>query len=143
MINVARKPVSTSKEHLNSINRERVIEFLYKVDLLGIDDIQCRKDFEGWPKSYAYAITVLDNYLKNSKEIDDLIQDNLIEWKLTRLPFMDRAILRAGFSELLLKAVPDGVILSEAVKLANEYSGVESQSFVNGVLAKFVKKFKD
>ncbi len=129
--------MTNTKEHINVVNRERAVEFFYKIDLLNSADTNFLKDVSAWPKSYSYARNIVEYYFKNSDGVDRLITENLIDWKLSRLPFIDRAILRVGFSELILGLTPKGVVLNEAVRLANEYSGVESPNFINGVLAKF------
>ncbi len=52
------------------------------------------------------------------------------------MPVVDRALLRMATYELLARPdVPTGVVISEAVDLAGEYSTDESGRFVNGVLA--------
>ena len=52
------------------------------------------------------------------------------------MPVVDRALLRMATFELLARPdVPTGVVISEAVELATQYSTEESGRFVNGVLA--------
>ena len=52
------------------------------------------------------------------------------------MPVVDRALLRMATYELLARPdVPTGVVISEAVELAKQYSTDESGRFVNGVLA--------
>jgi N utilization substance protein B len=54
---------------------------------------------------------------------------------MDRMPVVDRALLRMATYELLARPdVPTGVVISEAVELATEYSTDESGRFVNGVL---------
>ena len=65
------------------------------------------------------------------------ITARLENWKLERLPAVDRAILRLATWELLHATDVDiDVVLDEAVILAKELSTDESPSFVNGVLGK-------
>ncbi|MDG6938571.1 MAG: transcription antitermination protein NusB, partial [Nitrososphaerota archaeon] len=57
-------------------------------------------------------------------------------WALERMPAVDRSLLRLATFELLGRPdTPTGVVISEAVELAKEYSTEESGRFVNGVLA--------
>ena len=52
------------------------------------------------------------------------------------MPALDRTLLRMGVYELTHRPdVPTGVVLSEIVDLASEYSTDDSGPFVNGVLA--------
>jgi transcription antitermination protein NusB len=69
-------------------------------------------------------------------EIDALIVRFSIDWTLDRMPVVDRTLLRMATYELLFRRdVPTGVVISEAVELAKEYSTEESSRFVNGLLA--------
>ena len=55
---------------------------------------------------------------------------------LSRMPAVDRNVLRLGAYELLYRDdVPEGVAVSEAVELVGRLSTDESAAFVNGVLA--------
>ena len=69
-------------------------------------------------------------------EIDELIRTHARDWKLERMPAMDRAVLRVAVFELVHRPdVPRGAVLSEAVELASQYSTDESGRFVNGLLS--------
>ena len=69
-------------------------------------------------------------------EIDALITRFARNWPLNRMPALDRTLLRMGVYELTHRPdVPTGVVLSEIVDLASEYSTDDSGPFVNGVLA--------
>lgn len=68
-------------------------------------------------------------------EIDAEIESRSTGWRITRMPAVDRAILRIAVYELLYTDTPVGVVVSEAVELAKTYSTAKSGSFVNGVLA--------
>ena len=69
-------------------------------------------------------------------EIDDLISGHAIGWTVDRMPVVDRALLRMATFELMARPdVPTGVVISEAVELATQYSTDESGRFVNGMLA--------
>jgi transcription antitermination protein NusB len=53
------------------------------------------------------------------------------------MPAVDRNTLRLGIYELLwADDVPDGVAISEAVRLAQDLSTDSSPAFVNGLLAR-------
>jgi N utilization substance protein B len=70
------------------------------------------------------------------EEIDALITRFATNWPLNRMPALDRTLLRMGVYELAHRPdVPTGVVLSEIVDLASEYSTDDSGPFVNGVLA--------
>ena len=72
----------------------------------------------------------------SAEEIDALITRFATNWPLNRMPALDRTLLRMGVYELTHRPdVPTGVVLSEIVDLASEYSTDDSGPFVNGVLA--------
>jgi N utilization substance protein B len=53
------------------------------------------------------------------------------------MPAVDRSILRLACYEVLWNDdVPDAVVISEAVKMAQSLSTDESSTFVNGLLAR-------
>lgn len=91
----------------------------------------------------AYAGELLRGVDDHLDEIDGLLRDASREWKLERMPILDRSVLRIGVFELAHRSdIPTGVILSEAVDLASRYSTHESGRFVNGVLAALARRIR-
>ena len=75
------------------------------------------------------------------KEIDQLLEVALDNWRMERLALLDRAILRIAAAELVcFDEIPPKVSIQEAVRLAERYSGPESPGFVNGVLDALYKR---
>ena len=67
--------------------------------------------------------------------IDAEIDNASTRWRIDRMPAVDRTILRLATYELQYTDTPKGVVISEAVELAKQYSTARSGAFVNGVLA--------
>lgn len=68
-------------------------------------------------------------------EIDALIESASVNWRLVRMPVVDRNILRLATFELLgCPDVPASVSINEAVELAKRYGDKDSRAFVNGIL---------
>jgi N utilization substance protein B len=67
-------------------------------------------------------------------DIDHRITAKSENWKLERMPIVDRNILRMAIYEMSRHETPPAVIIDEALELARQFSGEESVSFVNGVL---------
>ena len=87
--------------------------------------------------SWLYAREVVDGIIDHRDEIDELITTHSRDWKLERMPAVDRALLRIGVWEILFNAeVPTAVAIDEAVELAKEFSTDDSGAFVHGVLAR-------
>ncbi|MDO5092598.1 MAG: transcription antitermination factor NusB [Propionibacteriaceae bacterium] len=70
-------------------------------------------------------------------EVDTRISAALdSSWSLGRMPAVDRNLARIAIFELDYTDTPTGVVISEAVRLAQELSTDGSPSFLNGLLSK-------
>jgi N utilization substance protein B len=83
--------------------------------------------------------------VKNLPQIDENLREFTREWgDIERLTYIDRNILRIATYELLYEdETPTGVIIAEAVKLAESYGTENSARFVNGVLSNMAKKLRE
>jgi N utilization substance protein B len=73
--------------------------------------------------------------------IDGIIEEISENWVLSRMPLVDRNILRlAAFELLYLSDVPDSVSINEAVEMAKVYGGDDSSKFVNGILGRLAEE---
>ena len=81
-----------------------------------------------------YMNGMYDGVVNNRDEIDRQISDHLRGWTIDRLSRVDLAILRLGVYELMLKETAAGIVINEAVELANQYSTEKAGAFINGVL---------
>ncbi len=67
--------------------------------------------------------------------IDRVLEDASKNWRLERMPVIDRLILRMGIYELMYEtATPPVVVIDEALELARRFSTDEAVPFINGVL---------
>ena len=74
-------------------------------------------------------------------EIDETIGTVSENWSVSRMPLVDRNILRlATFEVLFVDDVPASVAINEAVELAKVFGGEDSSKFVNGVLGKIAER---
>lgn len=72
--------------------------------------------------------------------IDAMIEDTSENWTLSRMPLVDRNILRLAVFEIVyLEEVPDSVSINEAVEMAKVYGGEDSSKFVNGILGRLAE----
>jgi N utilization substance protein B len=68
-------------------------------------------------------------------EIDSIIEKLATNWRLSRMPAVDRAILRMAVYELeKVPGTPPLAVIDEAIELAKRYSTDNSGAFVNGIL---------
>lgn len=81
-----------------------------------------------------YMNRMFEGVVGNAEEIDERIAAHLHGWTIARLNRVDLAILRLGTHELMVGEVPAGIVINEAVELANEFSTDKAGAFINGVL---------
>ena len=72
--------------------------------------------------------------LKSRERIDEQLDGVMEGWRLSRLPRIDRDILRLAVVDLSSMNTPASVACSEAVELANRYSDEQGRRMINGVL---------
>lgn len=72
--------------------------------------------------------------LKKRKAIDQLLDGVMEGWRLTRLPRIDRDILRLAVIDLSELHTPAAVACNEAVELAHRFSDEQGRKMINGVL---------
>ena len=90
--------------------------------------------------SWLYARDIVDGVVDHREEIDELIETYSQGWTLSRMPTIDRAILRIGIWEILYNdAVPHAVAIDEAVEAAKVLSTEDSAGFVNGLLGRIAQ----
>jgi transcription antitermination protein NusB len=65
---------------------------------------------------------------------DKLVEQHSRHWDVKRMPLVDRAILRLAVWEMTSGHVEPPIAVSEAVRVAQEFSTAESPRFINGVL---------
>ena len=77
---------------------------------------------------------VADKIIEKEKEIDELADKYLVDWKIERLNKVDKAILSIGIYELVFTDIPSIVAINEAVELSKKYSDEAVTKMINGVL---------
>ena len=127
--------------------RKRALDILFSSDVRG-DDLGVTLAAEATraaseparEASWLYAREIVDGIIDHRDEIDEHITTHSRDWKLERMPAVDRALLRIGAWEILHNdEVPTAVAIDEAVELAKEFSTDDSGAFVNGVLARIAR----
>jgi len=122
--------------------RKRALDLLYSADIRGVplaealaEEARRAASEPQRESSWLYAREIVDGVADHAAEIDAAITDAARGWTLSRMPAVDRALLRLASWEILFnEEVPAGVAIAEAVSLAKELSTEESPAFVNGVL---------
>ena len=82
-----------------------------------------------------FSRSLVRGVFDNKDKIDAKISKASKNWKIERMPRLERCILRLAVFEILhIDEIPPKVSIDEAVELAKRFCGEESGSFVNGVL---------
>ncbi len=81
--------------------------------------------------------TALVNYVcSNLESVDEVIKKSLVNYKINRLSYVDRAIIRMATAELLM-GTATAVVINEALEIVKIYSDQGDGSavrFINKVL---------
>ncbi len=89
-----------------------------------------------------YALQLAQTTASNRTEIDTVLNESMVNWQLSRLPKVDRDILRIAVSEIMYLGTPAQVAIDEAVELAKRYSDDDGRRFINGVLRRVMDYLK-
>ena len=112
-------------------------------DCINYDDCEYRAFFDeyGVDAIDPYSIDIARGVFEKQDQIDALIGAASLHWEISRMPVVDRAIVRMATWEILRNSpeVPASVAIHEAVNIAKEYGGEDSSKFVNGVLGEITK----
>jgi len=121
-------------------SRESALKILYRADILRESDVARLIDehFQEHPEEAAcrpFAAALVDGVTREGKEIDARLAGALRNWKLERLGYLERAILRIGAFEILYyPETPDKVAIDEAIELAKSFCEPDSARLINGAL---------
>ena len=86
-------------------------------------------------EAFEYARRLVEGTVAHLEEIDGLLRAQADNWRLERMPAVDRNVLRLAVYELMHELdVPKLVVLDEAVELAKRFGSEQSGRFVNGLL---------
>ena len=92
-----------------------------------------------------YALGLIRGVQEYQAAIDERLEGASENWALSRMPIVDRSILRLAIYEMYhCDDVPVSVSINEAVELAKDFGGEEdSPRFVNGVLGRIARLMDD
>jgi len=92
-------------------------------------------------EAFEYAQVLVRGTVDGLEKIDELIRSQADNWRLERMPPVDRNILRLAVYEMLHERdTPKLVVLDEAIELAKKFGSEQSGRFVNGLLDGLLKQ---
>ncbi|WP_214711443.1 transcription antitermination factor NusB [Exiguobacterium sp. s55] len=120
--------------------REKAIQTLFQIEVSKLEVNEAIEfALDGMDSDPFYEQLVVET-LEKKDEIDELLVENLKNWRLDRLGNVERTILRMATYELLyVETIPDKVTINEAVELAKSFADEEAAKLVNGVLGNIIK----
>ena len=133
-------------EDIMTRKEERELAFTLIFEKIFNDELTMQEIFENAVEARlieenTFAFSVAQLTYENCEEIDRLINENSVGWRVERLPKVSLAILRLAICEILyVPSVPTGVSINEAVELAKKFATQEDASFINGILGKYVRE---
>ncbi|HVT59174.1 MAG TPA: transcription antitermination factor NusB [Thermoanaerobaculia bacterium] len=91
--------------------------------------------------AFLYAQQLVRGTIDHREEIDAMIRGQADNWRLERMPAVDRNILRLAIYEMLYeRETPKLVVVDEAIELAKKFGSEQSSRFVNGLLDGLLKQ---
>lgn len=126
--------------------RELALQMLFQYDMSGNAPEQIVATFEelqkSKPNTREFATRILNGTVAHMGEIDDMIQNQAENWRISRMAAVDRNIIRMSIYEFLHEGdTPKLVIIDEAIEIAKRYGTQKSPQFVNGILDGILKRY--
>jgi len=121
-----------------TLSREFALKALYQCDVRGEmpeQDLLALAETDGLEAPPGFGCDLARGCIEKRQKLDEIIQETAENWRMDRMPIIDRNILRLaayrmvhGFGE-----DPKAVIVA-AIGLAKRFGDTQSYRFVNGVL---------
>ena len=92
------------------------------------------RDSRESPEIQAEACRMLRAAFAARATSDALLEGESYHWNVHRMALVDRNILRLALWEMAAEKTPHKVVITEALRLAQDFSSAESSRFINGVL---------
>ena len=91
-----------------------------------------------------YANRLLTKTLLNNSKLEMEIEGKTPNWDKDRIADIDAILLKMAICELLnFPSIPERVTINEFLEIAKEYSTPKSSIFINGILDKLVREYKE
>lgn len=88
-----------------------------------------------------YIKTVFTGVYEQVEELDSIISENAVGWKIDRISKTALCVLRLAIFEMKnMDDIPVSVSINEAVEICKKYATEADASFVNGILSTVAKK---
>lgn len=128
-----------------NISRIKAMMILYTKEVnLDYESLNALEDLDNELQlDEEFVSELVSGVKKYKKEIDFIISKNLENYTISRLNYVDQAIIRIAVYEMKYTQTPHSIIINEALEISHEYSETEldnSAKFNNSILDKISKK---
>ena len=111
----------------------------YAIDPLNEKELPLNLDeYNVSENDYNFIKETIKEINQNQINIDLVINKNLENYSLSRINYVDKAIIRLATHELITKKVAHNIVIDEALELTKEYSNLD-----DGLQVKFNNKLLD
>ena len=129
-------------------SRSYAVQALYQSEMLQSKSmLHCDRFLEQiqtTDETKKFARELIDGTLTYRKQIDRSLRKNLDRWKLNRLNFVVRNILRLAVFEMCYhKQSSHQVVINEAIELCKDFVDDSSHGLVNSVLQKLYDEIQN
>jgi len=93
-----------------------------------------KKDLENWDSIVEFAKQILDVYKVNRESIEETIKRNLEGIDYDRIFNVEKSILKAATAEMMGLDTDYRVVITEAVKIANDLTTEKAAKMINAIL---------
>lgn len=126
--------------------RELALQMLFQHDMSGNEPDMIITTFDDLQKSKSntreFAVKIFRGTVDHLSELDDMIQAQAENWRLSRMAVVDRNIIRMSVYEFLHETdTPKLVIIDEAIEIAKKFGTQKSSQFINGILDGILKRY--
>jgi len=144
---------------------DKIYDFLEDEGITWVDDIPLVNTFivkhlgklhQGAPESYLlpallknsedmeFAMDLLRKTLNKNAALEAEIEGKTPNWDKERIAEIDGILLKMGIAELLyFPSIPERVTINEYLEIAKEYSTPKSSIFINGILDKLIREYRE
>ena len=124
--------------------RELALQALYYLDARAGDPQEAmalfHRNFTPPRKARDFMDRLVQGVSANRDTIDAIVERYSENWKVFRMPRVDRNVIRmAAFEMFWLVDIPHSVSINEAIDLGKQYGTDDSGAFINGILDRIRK----
>ncbi len=120
-------------------SRELAMQALFYMDMGQNDSKEMLerfcKNFTPASKARPFFLKLVNGVIQTRSEIDTIIERFSSNWKISRMPCVDRNIIRiAAYEMFCCPDIPSTVSINEAIDIGKKFGTEESGAFINGIL---------